>query len=227
MKTTRQDLVDALAVHDPAQLRAILDAVGLGPLEAESPRATAERIAAALWWEYATPLGYVAGHSTFDDIVDHVARKLQVAGAIGETDAWTRLRRMTRLVVARNGPVSLEDLSPTHRARLSPSWKRTAAFASGASGSFGSWAAGRAILHFSRTNVGRLLPLVPKVGPVVRGIYSGGGAAALFGGPAGIALAVLAANNALGANYHRLVPLLLGVGALGPSAVHDAVELDR
>jgi hypothetical protein len=33
---------------------------------------------------------------------------------------------------------------------------------------------------------------------------------------------VLSLNSALGTNYHRLVPLVLGVGALGPEPVQDA-----
>lgn len=225
MQITRQDFVATLAVHDAASLRAVLEEARIEVGEATSPRQLAERIATAVWWHYCTPLGYVANRTSFEEIVDHVARRLKLDEALGGTDAWTRLRRMTRLVVKEHGPVALEDLPPEHRARLDPHWKRTAAYASGASGSFGAWAAGQGIVHFSRTQIGRILPFIPKIGPFVRGIYAGGGAAAVLGGPAGIALTVLAANNAMGTNYHRLVPLLLGVGALGPTAVSEALEV--
>ena len=48
-------------------------------------------------------------------------------------------------------------------------------------------------------------------------------------GPLGIALAVLTFNQALGANYRKLVPLVLGVGALRPPPINEAevIEFSR
>jgi hypothetical protein len=224
-KTTRQDVIDALAVHEADSLRAVLSEAHMEAVEGASPHDLAERIASALWWNYCTPLGYVANQTSLDDIVDHVARKLQMAGVLADGDAWSRLRQLTQLLLREPAPAALEDLDPKVRARLVPSWKRTAAYASGATGSFGAMAMGRGIVYVSRTQLGRLLPYLPHVGPWVRTIYRGGGAAAAVGGPAGIALSILAANNALGTNYQRLVPLLLGVGALGAEAVKEAVEV--
>jgi len=224
-KTTRQDVIDALAVHEPDALRAVLKEARLEADEGKSPRDLAEQITTTLWWSYCTPLGYVANQTMLDDIVDHIARKLQLAGALADGDAWSRLRQLTRLILREPAPAAIEDLDPKVRARLVPSWKRTAFYASSATGSFGAMAVGRGIVYVSRTQIGRLLPYLPHVGPWVRTIYRGGGMAAAVGGPAGIALSILAANNALGTNYQRLVPLLLGIGALGPSAVQEAVEV--
>lgn len=220
MPVTRQDVVDALAAHPAEALGALLEHARLDPGHEDEPaRALAERVAAALWWEYGTPLGYLAGRTTFDAIVDQVARRLKIDGALPAGDAWARLDAMTRLVVREHGPVSLDDLDAPIRARLTPHWKRTAAFATGASGSAGAWVVGRGISAVAATRIGALLPYLPRVGPWVRRAYTGGAVAATVGGPAAIALAVLAANQAMGTDYHRLVPLLLGVGALGPGAV--------
>ncbi|MBW2255101.1 MAG: hypothetical protein JRI25_10945 [Deltaproteobacteria bacterium] len=224
-KITRQDVIDALAVHEADSLRAVLVGAHVEQGEEQSPHDLAERIATTLWWNYCTPLGYVANQTSLDDIVDHVARKLQLAGALTDGDAWSRLGQLTQLVLREPAPAALEDLDPKVRARLVPSWKRTAVYASGATGSFGAMAVGKGVVYVSRTQLGRLLPYLPHVGPWVRTIYRGGGAAAVVGGPAGIALSILTANNALGTNYQRLVPLLLGIGALGVAAVQEAVEV--
>jgi hypothetical protein len=221
---TRQDVVDALAAHPAEALRAVLEEARIEAGTEDVPRVLAERIAKALWWHYSTPLGYALDRTTLDQIVDHVANKLRLAGALPEADAWTRLDAMTSHLVEQAGPVALEDLDPKVRSRMMPSWKRTIGFAGGAGGSFGAFAVGRGIVAISRTSIGRILPFIPRIGPWVGRAYRGGALAAAVGGPAGIALSLLAANNALGTNYHRLVPLLLGVGYLGPGAV-DAVEV--
>jgi len=220
MPVTRQDVVDALAAHPADSLRAVLEEARFDAgQEAESARDLAERIAKGLWWTYGTPLGYLAGRTTLDDIVDQVARKLKIDGALAGLDAWERLDSLTGLVVRKHGPQALEDLDPQVRARLTPHWKRTAAFASGATGSAGAWVVGSGISAVAGTRIGALLPYIPRIGPWIRRAYTGGAIAATVGGPAAVVLAVLAANQAMGTNYHRVVPLLLGVGALGRGSV--------
>lgn len=221
---TRQDVVDALAAHPAASLRAVLEEARIEAGTEDVPRVLAERVGKALWWHYCTPLGYALDWTTFDQIVDHVAQKLRLAGALPEADPWARLDAMTAILVEKAGPVALEDIEPKARARMVPSWKRTIGYAGGAGSSFGAMAVGKGIVAISRTPIGGLLPYIPQVGPWIRRAYRGGAVAAAIGGPAGVALSILAANNALGTNYQRLVPLLLGVGFLGPSTV-DAVEV--
>ena len=97
----------------------------------------------------------------------------------------------------------------------------------GATGSVGAWAVGSGISALARTRLGAILPYIPRIGPWVRRAYTGGAIAATVGAPAAVALSVLAANQAMGTNYHRVVPLLLGIGALGPGAVlADEVPAD-
>lgn len=222
--TTRDDVTNALAVHEADALRAVLEHARVSPGRADDARGLAERLTQALWWSYCTPLGYALDRTSLEDIVTHVNRKLRL-DPLPATDAWSALAALRRTLLHLAGPIALEDLDPALRARMMPSWKRTVAFASGAGGSFGAYAAGRGIVALSRTQIGRLLPYLPSVGPVIGGVYRGGRYAAAIGGPAGVALSILAANNALGTNYQRLVPLLLGIGALVTDPVLEAVEV--
>lgn len=226
MPVRKQDVADALAIYEAEPLFAVLDAAGISARGAESPRELAERTADALWWNYCTPFGYVADRVTLDEIVAHVARRLDVAEASDAGDAWETLAALTRALGDRVGPVSLHDLDPKIRARLETAWFPTAAGAGGATAALGARELGRAIVWLGRTPVGRLLPLIPTVGPIWRGVRGTGAVAAAVGGPLAVALAVVSLNQALGTNYQRLVPLLLGVGALGPRAVSDAQTLE-
>ncbi len=220
----RAEVEASLAAHPVDALQQVLRAANLPAPDEAVARDHAAQITRALWWHYSTPLGFALDRASLDDIVDHVASKLQIAGALPQGSAWDRLEAMSSLLDAAARGYALNDLDPKVRARLVPSWKRTAAYASGATGSFGAFAAGRGVVALSRTTLGRLLPYVPRVGPWVGRAYRGGALAATLGGPVGLALGLLAANNALGANYHRLVPLLLGVGTLGRGA-YTATEL--
>ncbi|MEZ4235212.1 MAG: hypothetical protein R3F59_03420 [Myxococcota bacterium] len=78
------------------------------------------------------------------------------------------------------------------------------------------------MLALLKTPIGRLLPLLPVVGPWVGVVRTGISGLHFVAGPLGIAMTVLSMNSALGSNYQRLVPLVLGVGALGPQGVSDA-----
>lgn len=59
-----------------------------------------------------------------------------------------------------------------------------------------------------------LLPLIPALAPYWRAIRGVAAVTAALGTPLSIGLGVLSINHALGSNYRRLVPLLLGAGAL-------------
>jgi hypothetical protein len=239
--TTRADLEKLLARHDPEALRLVLHASGVGlsavpwrTVDEPTAATFAARIAEAIWWSYATPLGYVAGHASFEDIVGHLARKLGVADRlVGDADGldptapvWVQVRRMTELLVGdlAEGGVRFDAIDEATRKRLGPGYGASVGLGSGAAGSFATrWTAARVLALF-RTPIGRVLPYLPVVGPWVGAIRTGVGAVFAVSGPLGIALAVLSANSALGPSYRKLVPLVLGVGglpSLEPSADSD------
>jgi hypothetical protein len=234
MPTGRKDVVAALAVHEPQVLRAIAEAADVRLRGAESSRELAERICDAIWWCYSTPAGYLTERASLEDIVDHVAALLKIE-LTSSGDAWTRLREMTvelhRLNAARidvSDPahgVSYDDLDDHVRSRLEPGWYGVAAAASGGAASLGAGIAGTWVVRLARTPIGRLIPLIPTIGPIFRGATAVAGVVSWVGTPLAIGLSVVALNESLGANYKKLVPLLLGVGALGPTAVSDADEL--
>ena len=128
-------------------------------------------------------------------------------------------------LVGLHDPVSLQDIDPKTRERLWPNHWPTAFAGIGAGGSASAAVVGRGILKVAATPIGRVLPLIPAVGPWFKAIKVGAGAAATVGGPLAIGLTVFATNNALGTNYRQLVPLLLGVGALAPERIDDAEEI--
>jgi hypothetical protein len=229
MATSREALERTLAVHDPAALRLILEASDVSPRDAETPADLAKRVADAIWWNYSTPIGYLAERGSFEDVVRHLARRLGVDHRVDpDTDVWEQVRTLTEALVAElpvDG-ISIETLDPSTRARLSPSWMGALGFGSGATGSFAArWGAGH-VVALLKTPIGRLLPLIPYVGPWVGAIKVGASAIHVVSGPLGVAMLVLSVNSSLGTNYARLVPLVLGVGALGPAPIDDAVVID-
>lgn len=225
MGTTREALEATLAVQDPEALRLILHASEVDPRDAETGADLAKRIAEAIWWNYGTPLGYLTERGTLEEIVRHVARRLKVDDRVDpDVPVWEQIRALTSALVAElpEHGITLETLDASTRQRLSPSWIPSVGLGTGAVGSFGTrWGAGK-VLALLKTPIGRLLPLLPGVGPWVGMIRTGIGAVHLVTGPLGVALTVMSVNSALGANYQRLVPLLLGVGALGPKPVEEA-----
>lgn len=235
MPVRKADVVAALSVHEPRVLLAILEAAGVSPRGAEGSSELAARIADALWWTYSTPAGYVADRSTLEDIVEYAARKLKVEGLSDSGDAWARLRALTvhlaqtpgcRIDTADpNRGVSLDDLDLKVQQRLNPSWIPTAASATGGAASLGAGMAGKAFVKLAATPIGRLIPLIPTIGPIFSGVRRVASVAAFVGTPLSIALSVIAINESLGSDDRKLVPLLLGIGALGPTAVADAQEV--
>lgn len=225
MAITRDQLEATLAVHDADALRLILHASDVDTRGAETPAALAARIADAVWWNYSTPLGYLAERATFEDIVRHLTRKLGASDRVDpDTSVWEQVASLTEALVSEIPAegISIESLDENSRKRLFPSWGAPIGYGTGASSSFVTrWGAGR-VLALLKTPIGRLLPLLPVVGPWVGAIRTGIGAVHLVSGPLGVALAVMSLNSALGTNYQRLVPLVLGIGALGPDPVFDA-----
>lgn len=230
MTTTRAQLQASLSFHDPAALQAILDAAGVRARGATTADALAERIVDAMWWCYATPLGYATDRASFDDIVRHVARKLRVDDRVDAgSDAWEASHQLTHALLQRLPPggVRVQDLDADTQRRLGASWLPAALLGTGATGSFGARFASGKVLGWLKTPVGRILPLLPAVGPYVGGFKGVVSGVHLVSGPLGIALSVLTLNQALGANYRKLVPLVLGVGALRPQSVDDAEVVEE
>lgn len=228
--TTRAQLQSSLSFHDPAALRAILGAAGVSTGGANTADELAKRIVDTMWWCYTTPLGYVADRGTFEDIVWHTARKLRVDDRVqASADAYAQAEQLTQVLLHELPPggVRVEDLDADTQRRLGASWLPTIALGTGAGSSFaGRFASGK-VLGWLKTPVGRLLPLLPAVGPYV-GAFKGVAAGVhMVAGPLGVALSVLTVNQALGANYRKLVPLVLGVGALRPQPVDDAWEVEE
>ena len=226
--TTRAELESSLSLQDPEALRLILDAAGVSARGQTTASGLASRIVDAIWWSYATPLGYVADRASFEDVVWHVARRLRVDDRVDRSaDGHEQVEQLTVALVGQveaHG-VRVDDLDADSRRRLGASWMPTVALGTSAGGSFATrWASGR-VVDLLKTPVGRLLPLLPAVGPYVGAIKGAAVAVHAVAGPLGIALSVLTFNQALGANYRKLVPLVLGVGALRPAPVVDAEEV--
>lgn len=229
MGTTRDQLQATLAVHDPEALRLILAASQVDDRNATTSADLAARIADAIWWNYSTPLGYLAERTTLEDIVRHVARRLRVSDRVDpDVPVWEQIRALTTALVATipDDGVSVASLDDATRGRLSPSWMGALGWGGGATGSLATRWGSSKVLALLKTPIGRLLPLLPVVGPWVGAVRTGLAAVNLVTGPLGIAMTVMSLNSALGSNYRRLVPLVLGVGALGPQPVSDAQIVD-
>lgn len=227
MPVTRTELSRALSFHDPEILRALLQAAGVPTWRATTAHELAARITTALWWSYTSPLGFAARNPSLDTIVRHVARRLRLSDSVTSDDAWLALQQLTAALEVRHGPVRVEDLDPRTRRRLRTSWLPPTLWATGSGTSIGAASLGHLLVKIGKGPVGRVLPLLPYVGPLWRVMHRGGQVAAVLGTPMGLSLAVLSVNSALGTNYRRLVPLLLGVGALGASPLDDADEVSE
>jgi len=228
MSTTREQVEATLAVQDPEALRLILQAAQVSARGAVGSAELASRLTDAIWWNYCTPLGYTVDRKSLEDMVTHVAKKLMVGHAVDPSDdGWAQLRQLTMALLAElpEAGVALEDLDEATQARIWPSWMPTIALGTGATGSAGTWWASRRVVAFFKGPVGRYLPLLPVVGPYLGAIRTGAGVVGAVTGPLGVALSVLTLNQALGTNYQRLVPMLLGIGALGPGVVVDVEEV--
>ena len=234
MPVRKADLSHSLATREADALGRVLDAAGVGRRGALAPHELADRIADGLWWGWCTPAGYVLDRVVLEDIVADVTRKLGLSAEVAdEGDVWEQLDAMLHALARRYGVathatpenpgVAFGDLEAVH-ARLTPGWFPGAATAGGAASAFTAGVAGRFVVGIGNTPIGRLLPLVPYIGPAWRGVRTAGGIAAVAGTPLSLALAVISINQGLGTRYDKVVPLLLGVAALRPVAVADAQE---
>ncbi|MEN0068395.1 MAG: hypothetical protein AAGA48_40115 [Myxococcota bacterium] len=225
MATTRDQLEATLSVHDADALMLILMASEVDVRDARTSGELAKRLTDAVWWSYCTPVGYLADQQSLEDIVTHVADRFGLQGHLHARDTvYEQLRTLTRELapMAETHGISVSDLSEHTRRRLGFDWRPTIGFGGGAAGSFGTrWTANR-ILDLFKGPIGRLLPLLPIVGPWMNSIRWGASAVSTVAGPLGIALSVASLNASLGPNYRKLLPLLLGIGALGPDPVEDA-----
>jgi hypothetical protein len=224
---TKAELERVLSFQDADALRAILEASGVTIRGGTTAPELAHRVADALWWNYCTPLGYVVERTTLEDMVAHVGRRLGATEALATGDVWEQLRNLTRALVRdlEGRAVELEDIDQKARSRIWPAWKRPLAFGTTAGGSFAArWGATQA-LGFLNGPIGRWLPYLPPLAPYVGGVKTGFTVVRALSGPLGVAFAVLAVNDSLGTNYQRLLPLLLGVGALGPQPGVEAEEV--
>lgn len=229
MAVSKDDVRAALAVADPDALRAILIAAGKSDPGERPAAELADRVVRALWWSASTPLGYAAGNATLEDLVQLAARRLDVRHKVlASKPGWEQLQDLTSALLSSlptTPGVALSDLDGTARERLKPHWKRAAALGGGAGGSFGARMASGAILGFLEGPVGRLLPLIPPLAPWVKTLGTGASAVRAVSGPLGVAMTLLSINQALGPAYKTLLPLLLGIGALGPGSVEEAAEV--
>lgn len=234
MPVRKADLSHTLAVLDADALGRVLDAAGVGRRGAIAAHELADRIADGLWWGWCTPVGYVVDRVVLEDIVADVTRKLGLSAEVAdEGDVWAQLGALLDTLARRHGVathatpenpgVAFDDLDAVH-GRLAPGWFPGAATAGGAAGAFTAGVAGRLVVSIGNTPIGRLLPLVPYVGPAWRGVRTASGIAAIAGTPLSLALALISINQGLGTRYDKVVPLLLGVAALRPRTVADAEE---
>src|SRR5688572_20389985 len=118
MATTREQLERTLAVQDADALRLVLDASDVDPREATDSPELAKRIADAIWWNYSTPLGYLAERATFEDVVRHLARRLKVDDRVDpDVPVWDQVAALTRALVQQipEDGISVESLDETTR----------------------------------------------------------------------------------------------------------------
>lgn len=226
MPVTRQDVIDVLATCEAHELRLVLEASAVPTRGAETPRALAERVANALWWNWCTPAGYAMNQTTLDSIVKRVSKRLKVRDQVGGADAWEQLSSLNQVLARSVGPVRFDELRADHQARAKGSIFPSMAFGTGAAGSFGVGAAGRLFLRFAGSPIGRLLPWIPQVGPWFAAIKRASAVAAVVGTPLSVGLGVLAVHQSLGTRWRKVMPLLLSVGALGANQrVQTAIEI--
>jgi len=227
--TTRSELEASLSVHDADVLELILTAAGVSPQGAETPSELAARIVDAMWWAYSTPLGYLADRASFEDIIWHIARRLRVSDRVDRSaDAYEQSQQLTTALLGTlpDEAIGVAELDPDTQRRLGASWLPTLLWGGSAGTTWAArWGSGK-VLDWMKTPVGRVLPLLPAIGPYVRFLQGASGTVHAVAGPLGVALSVLTFNEALGANYRRLVPLVLSVGALRPRSVDDAQIID-
>ena len=212
MSVSRSEVIDALAACNAQELRLILDACEIPAAGSAEPRELAERVVRSLWWAWCTPIGYAIDQVSLDMMVDGVARRLRVTLPAG--DAWERLDALTRRLVRQAEVVSFHALDPEVQARAHGSVFPTLAWTGGSLGIFGTGVAARLVVQFAGTPIGRVIPWIPQVGPWFVALRKASSLAAVVATPLGVALGILALNQALGTRWRTVLPVLLSIGTL-------------
>ena len=211
-KIRKLEAAAVLARRPLGDLRRAVRATGKEPLLDRTDRELATELTEALWWSYATPVGYAIDRPTLDEMVRHVAKKLGWVNEIPAGDGWDQLHWLTRRLVPDGEEVAWADLHEDQREALERSFVASVALSSSGASSAAAGQLGQAVLRFARTPIGRLLPRIPPLAPTWRSIQSAASVAAVVGTPLGLGLGLLALNQAFGTNYPRFVPALLATG---------------
>lgn len=221
MSIDRERLTEILAECPAAELAEVLRAAGMrAPADADA-EALARRLTRALWWRTHTPVGALAMPDSLDDIVDRVAKRAKLD--LGEGDVVTRLVALVGALAPEAEGDAAEVMSAaaahpaSRRLKGGVHWGALVG-TSAAGGAAGARWASFSFLRLTKGPIGRILPLLPKVGPVYVALRKGAQVVAKVSGPAGIALSLASINAALGADQDRALPLLLGLGLVLPRA---------
>ena len=220
MTITRSQLQKTLSAKDHNALRAVLDASEVRYEEGDGSERLADRLVAALWWRTHSPAGQVLIPDDLGQLLDRSARRLDLE--LGEGDTWSRLEALTTELLPAHRPISVDQLDPEVRKRLTRTiWLQLFGTAA-AGGAAGSRIAAMRLLTWTSGPLWDLLLLLPKVGPALGTLKTGAGTVAAVSGPVGIALALASLNSLLGPRYDQALPLLLGVGLLCRNPIAQA-----
>ncbi|MCB9764384.1 MAG: hypothetical protein H6739_31715 [Alphaproteobacteria bacterium] len=228
MPVSREALVETLSQCPPEQLAEVLSAAGLSTRDRSDPGAMAQRLARMLWWRTHTPIGNWVAPDTLDDMLNRIERRTKLE--LGPGDAWARLDALARAALSEeeldlfcrgNKTPVLEDPVLQKKLRAGLPWGSFAGTA-GAGGAAGARWASFGFLRLTAGPIGRILPLLPKVGPTYLVLRKGAQVVAKASGPVGIAMGAAAINGALGAEYDRALPILLGVAVLKRGLDHPS-----
>ncbi|MED5373181.1 MAG: hypothetical protein VX899_19340 [Myxococcota bacterium] len=225
MKVDAQMVRNSLSQADPAALREVLEAGGISPKADLSAPELADKLVRALWWRTHTPVGVLAMRDSLGQLVDRTASRLKVELDPDQGD-WERLDALSLALLSRcEGVEALEELDDKHVNRLRRSQWVAWTGAAGAGAAAGSGWVSKQLLRLSAPYK-PILPLIPKVGPVLVGLRKGAEQVARLSAPVGVGLALFSANQALGAEYDRALALLLGVALVRPRKQGEVIPFD-
>lgn len=221
MPIDRERLVEILSDCPPEELAEVLRAAGLRVSADAESEALARRLVRALWWRTHTPVGALALPDTLDDIVDRIAKRAKLD--LGEGDVVVRLVALVGALAPEAEADAVEVMSAaaahpaSRRLKGGIHWGALVG-TSAAGGAVGARWASYSFLRLTKGPIGRILPFLPKVGPVYLALKKGAQVVAKVSGPTGIALSLASINAALGPDHDRALPLLLGLGLVLPRA---------
>jgi hypothetical protein len=215
---SRSALIDALAQAPAANLAEVLRAADISADPDAGSDALARKLVRALWWRTHTPAGIATG--SFDRVVKRTGRRLKVE--LPDGDVWDKLEALTAHVIP---DAKLDQIEAKHTDRLHRAQWAAWAGVGAAGATAGSGVAARKLLQWTKP-VKDVLPWIPKVGPILAGVRKGAQVVAKWSTPVGIGMALASANQALGPEFDRALPLVLGVGLLkrGMAAEAEVVE---